>query len=203
MLKTDNTKPSSYARLERKVGWYDEYSGSPVHYHVGHCDSCGLKNVSFSEGYDNKTEGAQFCHNGGGDAWALWHNQTHHQAETRPRVQAATPAVSVHLVCGHSYGKVKETDASTKMMNAARKSLSNEHGVCGRNLRRYTGSWDHDRPLYVCDFGHYNDVPETVDRKQLNQRVRGVNAHLTDMHEGFGVDAKIAELEAKKRQLKR
>lgn len=202
-MRSDNTGPSPYARLEQKTGWHDEYTGAPHHYYIGHCDSCSLKGVSFSEGWDNQTEGKKFAHLGA-DRWVTWHNQTHHQAQTRPRVKAATPAVNVQLVCGHSYGaKTKEVDASTRLMNSALSALGNADGVCGRDLRRYTGGWDHDRPLYVCDFGHYNEVPEAVDRKALNTQVRSVNAHLVDMHEGFGIDEQIAELEAKRKRMRR
>lgn len=198
MRKSDNTKPSTYARLERKVGWYDEYSGSPVYYHVGHCDECGLTNVSFSEGYDNKTQGKNFRD---GDKWVTWHNQSYHQEATRPVVVAAQPAVSIQMICGHSYAKPARGKGT--VYERALSSLGNADGVCGQPLHRYKGDWDYDRPLYVCSFGHHNEVPEAVNRKALNVRVKAVNAHLTDMHEGFGVDAKIAELEARKRELKR
>lgn len=175
---TRSSSDTKYARLEEKVGWRDEYSGSPAgHYHIGHCDTCNIHDQLFGErAYGEDKE----RYRGTGAQWVTAHNQKYHQAQARPNVVGAPAQLQSQLVCGHTYGDDDEP--------------------CGQALALYTGNWEFDRPMYVCGFRHWVEVPEKVDPAQSRAATRAINAGLADTHEQHEIDQQLITLQKRRKK---
>jgi hypothetical protein len=193
-----SSKETPYARLEQKVAWHDEYSGSPVYYYVGHCDTCNVHDQRFGERAYGETKERW---RGAPDDWVKAHNQHHHQDETRPRLSAAPAAVQVQLVCGHRHKIASDGTARGDMVARAHASLAKgSGGACGRPLRVYEGGWHYDQPLYVCDFGHLVEVPERLDNAQIAHARKGINAKLAEVREQFDLDQLQRQIDSRRKR---
>jgi hypothetical protein len=192
-MPRNTESPTPYARTETRKGPGNEYDWTTADYEVGMCDTCGLKDEYIGE-----------VGRGWGplDAWVARHNQTYHEAETRPKVAGAEAIVQVELVCGHRYDTKDDGTPLGKMRAQAGRNLANADGFCGKPLHLYTGGWKHPRPLYVCSMGHYVEVPERLDNAQVAKSRRAINSQLDGVREQFELNRQMEHLERRRRTVR-